>query len=51
MDEVLQRDSIKDSLEESPYFLGATFGTVLWVAYAWIARLRYGRLPDTTTVL
>ncbi len=50
MDEVLQRDSIKESLEESPYLLGATFGSALWVAYAWITRLRHGMLPDTTTV-
>ena len=51
MDEVLQRDSIKDNLEESPYYLGATFGSALWVAYAWITRLRHGVLPDTTTAL
>jgi hypothetical protein len=50
MDEVLQRDSIEDSLKESPYYLGVTFGSALWVAYAWITRLRYGVLPDTTTV-
>jgi len=39
--EVLQRNSIKDSLEGSPYFLGITFGSALWLAYAWITRLRY----------
>jgi len=48
MDEVLLRDPIKDSLEDSPYYLGATFGSALWVAYAWITRLRHGVLPDTT---
>ena len=48
IDEVLQRDSIKDSLRESPYYFGATFGSALWVAYAWITRLRHGVLPDTT---
>ena len=50
MDEVLLRDPIKDSLEDSPYYLGATFGSALWVAYAWITRLRHGVLPETTTM-
>jgi hypothetical protein len=49
-DELLQRNSLKDSLDESPYYFGLTFGTALWVAYAWITRLRYGVLPHTTTV-
>jgi len=41
MYEVLQRHSVKDSLEGSPYFLGITFGSALWVAYAWTTRLRH----------
>jgi hypothetical protein len=50
INEVLRRDVIKDSLRESPYSLGVTFGNALWVAYAWITRLRHGVLPDTTTL-
>ena len=50
MYEVLQRKSIKDSLECSPYFLGITFGSALWVAYAWTTRLRHGVLLDAPTV-
>src|SRR5712691_13084100 len=48
--EVLQRNSIKDSLEGSPYFLGITFGSALWVAYAWTTRLRHGVFLDAPTV-
>jgi len=39
-DEVLQR-APENSLDESPFFLGLTFGSALWVVYAWITRLRY----------
>ncbi|KAH9961431.1 hypothetical protein BGW80DRAFT_1359000, partial [Lactifluus volemus] len=28
-------------INESPYAVGYTFGSVLWVAYAWISRLRH----------
>jgi hypothetical protein len=47
-DELLQRNSVQDSLNESPYPFGHTFGTALWVAYAWITRLQHGVFPDTT---
>ena len=52
-DELLQRDAIKDSLDKSPYFFGLTFGTALWVAYAWATRLRYGafQVPSNSTVM
>jgi len=39
-DEVLQK-APEDSLFKSPFFLGLTFGSALWVVYAWITRLRY----------
>jgi len=41
-DDVLKRKTVENSLEESPFFLGLTFGSALWVAYAWITRLRDG---------
>jgi hypothetical protein len=40
--EFLQRRSVSDSIYSSPYFLGIIFGSGLWIAYAWVTRLRYG---------
>lgn len=40
--EFLQRRSVSDSIYSSPYFLGIIFGSGLWIAYAWLTRLRYG---------
>jgi hypothetical protein len=44
-DEVLQKTP-EDSLYESPFFPGLTFGSALWVVYAWMTRLQYGMLPS-----
>ncbi|KAI9435754.1 ankyrin repeat-containing domain protein [Lactarius indigo] len=40
--EFLQRSSVRDSIYLSPYFLGIICGSGLWMAYAWVTRLRYG---------
>ncbi|KAI0252315.1 ankyrin repeat-containing domain protein [Lactifluus subvellereus] len=39
--ELLQRNSVSDRLNVSPYFAGVVFGSALWMAYIWVSRLRY----------
>ncbi|KAH9956702.1 ankyrin repeat-containing domain protein [Russula dissimulans] len=40
--EILPRDPHNHIIRKSPYLVGYTFGTALWVAYAWVTRLRHG---------
>ncbi|KAI9430729.1 hypothetical protein F5148DRAFT_1271939 [Russula earlei] len=46
MEELLRRSSIRDGISESPYFIGIICGFAIWVAYAWVTRLRSEALTN-----
>ncbi|KAF8498213.1 ankyrin repeat-containing domain protein [Russula emetica] len=39
--ELLRRNTISDGIWSSTYFIGVIIGTALWMAYAWVTRLRH----------
>ncbi|KAI0283152.1 hypothetical protein BC826DRAFT_1061541 [Russula brevipes] len=47
--EILERDSIRDNISNSAYFVGVIFGSAWWIAYAWFTRLRYD-FPNSPAV-